>query len=132
KRPARVELSAEVTVAAFWAPWCKPCLRERPMVEALRKTLAADARVRVLTVNVDEDDGATLYEQLFGSHDLMVPRMVVVNRALGGRERMGARTHEASDDCVRDVSAAVRAVEGGGTPAPPSDMWKLFRAPARR
>jgi thiol-disulfide isomerase/thioredoxin len=152
KEPTLAELSGEVTVVAFWATWCPPCRAELPMVESLRKAVADDPRVRVVAVSVDEasDAGAAralaravgigaplvvdkkLYARLFGRGELAVPRLIVVDRALGGLERLGARKGEDPDAFVRDVRAAVAAIEaGGGAPPAPSPMWRPFHAPAR-
>ena len=152
KEPSLAELSGDVTVVSFWATTCKPCRNEMPWLETLRKSLAADARVRVVAVNIDEPKDAAaaramatelgltapvlvdakLYQRFFGGKDLAVPRLVVIDKKLAGLERLGALAGEKGDGFVRDVSAAVAAVEGGGSPSPPSAMWQPFRAHARR
>ncbi|HXU70910.1 MAG TPA: thioredoxin family protein [Polyangia bacterium] len=129
---AKVELGGDISVASFWAPWCKPCMAERPMIAALERALAADGRVRVYELNVDDDASGQLYQKLFGGDGFRVPRLIVVDRDLAGLERLGARAGESSDGFVRDVSAAVSALEAGGTPAPPSRMWRPFHARKRR
>ncbi|MFZ4576510.1 MAG: thioredoxin [Phycisphaerales bacterium] len=37
----------------FWAPWCPPCVRLKPIVESLAEEMTG--RIRVATVNVDEN-----------------------------------------------------------------------------
>lgn len=37
----------------FWAPWCQPCLRVSPMLDALAEERAAT--LTVIKVNVDEE-----------------------------------------------------------------------------
>ena len=44
----------DVTVVAFWASWCHPCLDELPMLEQLARAEHANARVAVVGVNLDD------------------------------------------------------------------------------
>ena len=138
-------LQGDVTVVAFFSTACAPCKAELPMVEALRASLAGDARVRVVTVSVDDRRDATrartlarklgvtapvlvdarAYAALFGGGELAVPRLAVIDRKRGGLERMGARAGETRDDFVREVTAAIASVEAGA-PAPPTPMWQLL------
>lgn len=46
-------LGDEPCVIDFWAPWCAPCLRMNPGVEALAREYAG--RVKVYKVNIDEE-----------------------------------------------------------------------------
>jgi thiol-disulfide isomerase/thioredoxin len=150
-KPQLSSLQGDVTVLAFWATTCPPCRKELPMVEALRKALAADAHVRVVAVSVDlPGDGerarklardlglkATLvvdqdvYEEVFGYTDeASVPRLAVIDRKRAGLERVGMRAGEDADAFVREVTAAVESVKAHA-PAPPTPMWQPL-APARR
>jgi thiol-disulfide isomerase/thioredoxin len=144
KSPSLASLQGDVTVVAFWATTCAPCRKELPLVEALRQSLAGDARVRVVAVSVDLPSDAarakkmaqelglkapllvdqSVYEEIFGySDEASVPRLVVIDRKRGGLERTGARVHEDADGFVREVTAAVAAVKAG-TAEPPTPMWQ--------
>lgn len=145
-RPTLQSLQGDVTVVAFFSTACAPCKVELPMVEALRGALAADARVRVVAVSVDEPRdaararamaqrlGVTVpvlvdarsYVQLFGGGELAVPRLAVIDRARRGLDRVGARAGETRDDFVRELTAAVASVEAGA-PQPPTPMWRSLR-----
>ena len=50
---------SETVLLEFWAPWCKPCEKLEPVLDALT------GRVRVERVNADEDpDRAAQYDVL--------------------------------------------------------------------
>lgn len=145
-RPRLQSLQGEVTVVAFFSTACAPCKAELTMVEALRGSLAGDARVRVVAVSVDEPRDAARaramaqrlgvtapvlvdarsYVELFGGGDVAVPRLAVIDRARRGLDRVGTRAGETRDDFVREVTAAVTSVEAGA-PAPPTPMWRSLR-----
>ena len=141
--PTLASLSGDVTVVAFFSTACAPCRKELPMLEALRVAVAADARVRVVAVSVDDArDGeraramtrqaglkapvlvdAAAYAALFGGGEMAVPRLAVIDREHHGLDRTGARAGEGRDDFVREVQAAIASVEAGA-PAPPTPMWQ--------
>jgi len=145
RTPTLAALQGDVTVVAFFSTACAPCKVELPMVEALRASLAGDARVRVVAVSVDDRRDAAraramaqrlgvtapvlvdarAYVALFGGNELAVPRLAVIDRKRGGLERIGARAGETRDDFVREVTAAVSSVESGAA-APPTPMWQLL------
>lgn len=147
-RPQLASLQGDVTVLAFWATSCAPCRKELPMVEALRKSLAADGHVRVVAVSVDlpgDEERARkmardlglkaalvvdqdVYEEVFGyTEQASVPRLAVIDRKRGGLDRVGMRAGEDADAFVREVAAAVAAVKAG-TREPPTPMWQPLSA----
>jgi thiol-disulfide isomerase/thioredoxin len=52
------DLRRQVTVIAVWATWCKPCLQELPLLDAVRRRYADDPKVSVVAVSIDEVDSA--------------------------------------------------------------------------
>jgi len=44
-----------VTLVDFWAPWCRPCLMQAPILDEVAQSLAA--RATVAKVNVDDEAG---------------------------------------------------------------------------
>lgn len=56
-----------VTVIAFWATWCKPCLMELPQLAKLAAELH-DSNVSVLAVDVGHDDRVDALALLASRH----------------------------------------------------------------
>lgn len=54
KRAAFSTYTKKVTFIALWATFCKPCMDELPMVQALAKKLEHDPDVSVVAVSADE------------------------------------------------------------------------------
>jgi thiol-disulfide isomerase/thioredoxin len=57
---ARASYSGRVQVINFWAPWCAPCRREIPLLQALREEFGSD-RVEVLGIALDEPEAVRKY-----------------------------------------------------------------------
>jgi thiol-disulfide isomerase/thioredoxin len=48
------EVGKPVTVIGVWATWCRPCLMELPMLDAVKRRYADDPNVSVVAVSIDE------------------------------------------------------------------------------
>lgn len=78
-----VEADAAPTVIVdLWAPWCGPCRFVGPILEELSRELAG--RIKVVKVNVDENQGLALRHDARSIPTLLVMRGgVVVDRIVG-------------------------------------------------
>lgn len=76
-------LGSEPCVIDFWAPWCAPCLRMNPGVEALAREYAG--RVKVYKVNIDEEKELKEY---FGA--VAIPMFVFIPMSGAPRPVMGS------------------------------------------
>jgi thiol-disulfide isomerase/thioredoxin len=50
------EVGKPVTVIGVWATWCRPCLMELPLLDAVKRRYANDPNVSVVAVSIDEVD----------------------------------------------------------------------------
>ena len=46
----KTEISQGITIVDFWAPWCKPCLIQAPIMDQIAQSSAA----KVIKVNIDK------------------------------------------------------------------------------
>jgi thiol-disulfide isomerase/thioredoxin len=57
---ARAQWKGRVQIINFWAPWCAPCRREIPVLQALRKEYGPE-RVEILGIALDDADQVRQY-----------------------------------------------------------------------
>jgi thiol-disulfide isomerase/thioredoxin len=146
EEPPLATLRRDVTVVAFWASWCPPCLLELTQLESLQRRFASDGGVRIVAVSVDDRprqaaarqrfaaerltmplvvDGRALYERYFPRSELTVPRLVVVDRRDRGIATDGFDADAATEDFVRELGRAIALVRAGKR-SPPRG-WHLLR-----
>ena len=73
-RPANLkDYKAPVTVFAFWATWCHPCLEELPYVEKLHQLYKDDREVSIVGVSVDRPGALELAKTQIADLKLTFP-----------------------------------------------------------
>lgn len=69
----------------FWAPWCGPCRRVVPLVEEIAQE---HPEIKVVKVNVDEEQELAIRYQVMSIPTLMVFREgKIVNQSLGAKSK---------------------------------------------
>ena len=74
-----------ITLVDFWAPWCTPCLAMAPHLERMAEKYAADPRVKIVQMNIDENT-----ETAFGFRVLSIPTFKIFNKGTEVDEVIGA------------------------------------------
>ena len=73
-RPVNLkDYKAPVTVLAFWATWCHPCLEELPYVEKLYQQYKDDRDVSIVGVSVDRPGALELVKTQIADLKLTFP-----------------------------------------------------------
>ncbi|MFM5733808.1 TlpA family protein disulfide reductase [Aeromonas hydrophila] len=73
---ALVDFAGKPLLVNYFAPWCAPCLREIPLLEAL----AHEGQIAVVMVNYDPATPAEL-DQLAGQYRIKVPLLIAKQEA---------------------------------------------------
>ena len=69
----------------FWAPWCGPCRQVVPLVEQIAEERAD---IKVVKVNVDEEQELATQFQIMSIPTLMVVKNgKITNRVMGARPK---------------------------------------------
>lgn len=145
-RVTLAELGKPVTVIALWATYCKPCLDELPLVDALWRAHRDDPAVAVLAVNIEElaaegqagvtrlerelglelpryRDGGALMTALApldadGQPRFLMPLLVVIDREFQLHRRIGFDAGEPRARYLAEKEALIAAAGRGETPEP--------------
>jgi thiol-disulfide isomerase/thioredoxin len=142
--PALAKLRRDVTVVAFWASWCKPCIDELPRLEALHRRFQDDPHVRIVAVSIDTRahraaasehfgklslplvlDGRALYRRYFHDDEMVVPRLAVVDRRDHGLSHVGFTPDAAEAEFIGEVVQAIAPVRSGSGAVP--EGWRRLR-----
>jgi thiol-disulfide isomerase/thioredoxin len=145
--PTFAELQGDVTVVAFWATWCPPCVAELPSLAALQTHI--DGQTRVVAISVQDGAGAAQARQLFADRKLTVPlltdgkplyarlfpragehvtvpRLAVLDKSGRGFEAEGFAPDQSPDDFVRELQGVIARVRDGSR-RPPNGWHRLRR-----
>ena len=69
----------------FWAPWCYPCRMVVPLVEEIAEE---NREIKVVKINVDEEEELAMQFQITSIPTLMVMKNgEITNRAMGARPK---------------------------------------------
>jgi thioredoxin 1 len=60
-----------VVLLDFWAPWCQPCRTQGPIVEALATEYAANPKVKIGKLDVDENPATSDHFEIRSIPSLM-------------------------------------------------------------
>ena len=78
----------------FWAPWCGPCQRVAPVVEALAK--ANQGKLKVIKINVDDcQQTATQYQIM------SIPTLLVFKNGKVVEQMVGAQPQAAIEQKLK-------------------------------
>jgi len=86
----------------FWAPWCAPCVAQKPTVEALEKKF--EGRMEVKRVNIDEQPELAKFYSVRSIPTLLLMAPDEKMRVIGGRP---------SIDLEAKIEEALKVVEAG-------------------
>jgi thioredoxin 1 len=90
-----VEAGNGICLVDFWAPWCGPCRSMLPVIDELAGEL--EGRVKVLKVNVDENQG------LAARYGVMtIPSIFVIKDGEVKRNFIGVQR---KDDILKAIEA---------------------------
>jgi peroxiredoxin len=82
------DYGAPVTVLAFWATWCKPCLEELAQLEQLHQRYKGDPDVAILAISIDETEQMQAVKDQAASLKLSMPMLIDAGGKL--RERLAS------------------------------------------
>lgn len=127
-------MKGKVVVLDFWAPWCVPCRRSFPFLDALQERYGA-AGLQVVGLTLEEDEDAVLAfldavpvgftvardptEKAGDAFGIVaMPTTLLLDR----EGRIAARFEGGAEGVHRKVEAAVKTLLAGGTLPPGTDV----------
>lgn len=138
-QPAKFsDFIAPVTVIAFWATWCHPCLEELPYVELLQQLYKSDPEISIVGVSIDQlsalgrvetlvaelgltfpvlhDPGRKLLNQF--TQNIGIPLLVFIDRDFKQYRELGF-SNVSADDFLATKRELIERARGGALPNEP-------------
>jgi thioredoxin 1 len=101
----KLRVSPRPVVVDFWAPWCQPCLRIKPILQELSEEYAG--RVDLWEINTDEEKELMRAMRILG-----IPTLFIVDQDKEITRIMGVK----SPETYRQMFEALATGEELGTP----------------
>ena len=85
-----------VTVVDFWAPWCGPCLMQRPILEDIAQIFLEKATI----AKVNVDDSPALAERF---NVQGIPTVIIFKRGKVVKRFMGVQSRKVLIDTIKEL-----------------------------
>ena len=85
-----------VTLVDFWAVWCGPCRVQGPIVQELAEQFKDNPKVKVLKLNVDENQETAMAYQI-----LSIPTLKIFKGGQVAADFVGVQSKEALEQKIK-------------------------------
>ena len=85
-----------VTLVDFWAPWCRPCLMQSPILDEVARTLSE----KVVIAKVNVDDSPYLAERFMVQG---IPTLILFKDGKSVNRLVGVQTRHVLLDAIREA-----------------------------
>jgi len=85
-----------VTLIDFWAPWCGPCLMQKPILEEIAQTFLEKATI----AKVNVDDYPVLAERF---NVQGIPTLIIFKDGKAVRRFMGVQSRQVLIDTIQNI-----------------------------
>lgn len=85
-----------VTLVDFWAPWCRPCLMQAPILEEVARVLLEKATI----AKVNVDDTPALAERFMVQG---IPTLIIFQDGKPAKRLVGVQTRQTLLDTIEKI-----------------------------